>query len=174
MLQANNVTSLGSDPRTVIIVVVGCCFCLPLCLLRRISALRFSSVFAVCAVTYMVLTVIVEYCKVKGDSTDAAQSKVPGAEPGQVEQVEANADMLAALPLIAFAFQCHIQAPLIYTELKSSVRTVSNMGRVCVGAYGLCLVLYLPAGIFGYLTFGDNTLTDVVTYSKDQNIGYLE
>eukprot|EP00937_MAST-01D_sp_MAST-1D-sp2_P000060 g60.t1 len=162
--------ALGSNPRPVLIAVVGLCFCLPLSLLRRISALRFSSVFAVCAVTFLVIALIVEWKRSDGDAT-----LFPG-ESHDVDSAVWDVNLLAALPLMAFAFQCHIQAPLIFTELKSDVRTVAKMDRVCAGAYAICCALYVPAGIFGYLTFGRNVLADILLYKDGANgpVGYPE
>jgi len=149
--------SLGSaaNPRSIVIVAVGVTVVFPLCLLRRISALRFSSMFAIVAVFYMVCAIAYEYFHMPtSDATDHVDH--------EVVWFEADADILAALPLLAFALQCHIQAPLIFTELRASERTVARMDSVCAGAYALCLTLYVPAGIFGYLTFGPNTLTDIL------------
>lgn len=143
------------NPRSMIIIFVAAVIVFPLCLLRRISALRFSSMFAVCAVFYMVCAIAFEYFNMsESDSKDKVDH--------HFTWFEADADVLAALPLLAFALQCHIQAPLIYTELRSEERSVRRMDAVCAGAYSLCLVLYLPAGIFGYLTFGMNTETDIL------------
>ena len=36
-----------------------------------------------------------------------------------------------------------------------------------VGAYALCCAFYIPAGIFGYYTFGSGTISDLLSTSDD-------
>jgi sodium-coupled neutral amino acid transporter 7/8 len=156
--------------RQCIIVGVSLIIILPLCLLKKISALSFSSAFAVCAVTYMVGTIGYEYVS-RSDSISNTTHATPHQHDVSFVWFQTNVDVLAALPLLAFALQCHIQVPLIYTELRAEERTVARMDLVCAGAYALCLVLYLPAGALGYLTFGNNTPTDILKgYPLDDTV----
>ena len=76
---------------------------------------------------------------------------------------------MLALPILVFAFQCHIQVLSIYAELREE-RGVSpaeesgedakaarrrTMGRVASAATTMCLVGYLAVGACAYLTHPD-------------------
>eukprot|EP00427_Karlodinium_veneficum_P008078 CAMPEP_0169090038 /NCGR_PEP_ID=MMETSP1015-20121227/15609_1 /TAXON_ID=342587 /ORGANISM="Karlodinium micrum, Strain CCMP2283" /LENGTH=316 /DNA_ID=CAMNT_0009150423 /DNA_START=86 /DNA_END=1035 /DNA_ORIENTATION=- len=74
-----------------------------------------------------------------------------------------------SVPLMTFALNCHIQAPIVYAELKPKLRNAPKMGIACGLAMVICLLIYLPAGIFGYLRFGESVLGDVLTVGQGEN-----
>ena len=80
-----------------------------------------------------------------------------------------------AVPLMCLALQCHIPCALIYTELQPRLRTIRTMDRVIGAAYLICLALYVPAGVFGYLSFGGRTTSDVLLVKRGpdgHDVGY--
>ena len=148
--------------RSFIITLIAVSVITPLCQLRRISALRFSSALAVLAVTYMV-------CMIVGEEP----SKHNGAV--DVEYFKGGAGFFISIPLMCLSLQCHIPCALIYTELRPDLRTMKTMDCVIASAYAICLLLYIPAGTFGYLTFGNETTSDVLLVKHDdggKTIGY--
>uniref|UniRef100_A0A7S2DI95 Amino acid transporter transmembrane domain-containing protein n=1 Tax=Haptolina brevifila TaxID=156173 RepID=A0A7S2DI95_9EUKA len=79
--------------------------------------------------------------------------------------------MLKALPLIAFALQCHIQCAAVVTTLPHHIQSSPRRrGFMAFGATALTLALYLPAGISGFARYGDATNPDVL-YNFDQADG---
>eukprot|EP00937_MAST-01D_sp_MAST-1D-sp2_P003544 g3544.t1 len=143
----------------------------PLCQLKRISALRFSSSLAVLAVTYMVCMIIGEEPARHGDSSGG------GGGGSDVKYFRGGSGFFISVPLMCLALQCHIPCALIYTELKPELRSIRTMDRVIGAAYAICLLLYVPAGVFGYLTFGGATTSDVLLVKhgagpSGEDIGY--
>jgi amino acid permease len=142
------------ESRNVCICLVTLGVIFPLCTLRKISALQFSSTLAVAAVLFMVCMMIHEF-------TDGAHKAV-----GKTVLIRENSEAILSIPLICFALQCHIQGPMIYSELKPHLQNLKVMDLIIVAAIGTCLVLYIPAGIFGDLSFGDNTQQDILDIAK--------
>lgn len=173
-----------SAPASLLLLLLRVCstvLCIGLCSLRSINTLKYSSALAVAAVLTTVVMLVKNYashpCK-PGDCTDRVDgadwcsvghcsgwctaeqlSLQPEKCPGGVEGVSAwprdGGTFLRALPLIAFALQCHIQGAAVYNEmparLKSSI--VVNAAIAATSSFML-VVLYLPIGLAGYAAFG--------------------
>jgi len=120
-----------------------------LCLAPNIGKFKFLSTFAVCSICYMVL-VVVKY----------------GLTMPHAEWVWVNTEqpelVFKAIPLIFYAFNCHLAYIPIFQELRPSIRHVQSQDTVALGAYLICLVTYLTTGIVGYLAFGPLTPGDVL------------
>jgi len=139
--------------RAIIIGVLSITITLPLSLLRKISALKFSSALAVFSVVYMSCVVSVKSIKhVVEEGTGQNLSWV----------INSAAGVANAVPLLCFAFQCQVNVPPIYSEMKKELRTVASFNKVSVAAYALCFAIYLPCGICGYMYFGDLTQSDIL------------
>ena len=72
------------------------------------------------------------------------------------------ASVFQALPLIAFALQCHIQSALCWSELPSRLQGDAATRKIGLGAVVLVLVLYIPTGIAGFARFGGATQGDIL------------
>jgi len=149
-LAASTVEAFGGSHgvrRSVLLTAaIGLCF--PLSLLRSLNALRFASILSISSVCYLVVLLIA------GTATEHEpvvhfKPIWPGAA--------------SAIPIMAFALQCHLSAPLVYSELHSSIKSARWMSRVSFLAMALCMLLYIPAGVFGYIRFGESVLGDVLT-----------
>lgn len=136
---------------------------LPLCLLRTISALKFSSALAVFAVVYMSCLVSVKA---------AIQIHNTGTGPDVQWFFNDAVGLATAIPLLCFAFQCQVNVPPIYAEMKKEIRTTEKFNKVAMGAYAICFCLYVPCGIGGYLFFGAFTPSDILK-SNDLKPGQL-
>jgi sodium-coupled neutral amino acid transporter 7/8 len=141
--------------RDAIIAIVGLCVCMPLCMLKELFMLRYASVLSVFSVLYMVLMIM-------GEELDHQHNA-----PQKVELFKGGTGVFITIPLMCFALQCQIPSPLIYTELHHSIKSVAKMDVVLVGAYAVCCAFYIPAGIFGYYTFGEGTISDLLSTSSD-------
>lgn len=58
-----------------------------------------------------------------------------------------------SLPLIIFAFMYQINVPAIYTELN--IKTLPTAKKVIVVGTSFASLLYIVAGIFGWISFSD-------------------
>ena len=157
--------------------------CLCLCLMRTVSALKYSAVVAVIGTALfavMLVSQTMEHPCREGDCADEcglngwctpqqlAQSVASGdkhvcnAELGVSKWPESASDLLRSLPLFAFALQCHIQTPAIFVELPARLRGAASTRAIAFAATALIVTLYLPVGLAGYLRFGAQTQGDVL------------
>jgi len=178
-----------------LVQVCASVLCVGLCSLRSINTLKYSSAVSVAAVLTMVFMLVKNYaahpCEL-GDCTAAPGpsdwcpagecsgwctgeqlARRPELCPGGTEGVSAwpaDADqLLRALPLVAFALQCHIQGPAVYTEMPRRLQSSPAAHTAVALASSLVLIaLYLPTGLAGYAAFGALTQGDVLTnFSTD-------
>jgi len=95
--------------RDAAIVLAATAMCLPLSLLRKLEALGTASVAGVVVLMYITLVVVAHGAgKLASDGRPA---------PGVVA-AEVNFDSVLAVPILVFAFQCHIQVLQIMDELR--------------------------------------------------------
>jgi sodium-coupled neutral amino acid transporter 11 len=139
--------------RMVIISIAGLLVCMPLCMVRELFMLRHASFLVVASVFYMVLMIMGEELDHQNDA------------PKQVEFFVEGSGVFISIPLMCFALSCHIPTPLIYTEMHHSIKSIRCWDTVLIGAYTICCACYIPAGIFGYYTFGSGTISDLLSTS---------
>ncbi|XP_077983616.1 sodium-coupled neutral amino acid transporter 7-like [Glandiceps talaboti] len=131
------------------LTVVAVLFILPLCFPAKIDFLKYSSLFGVLATIYVVIIVVFQYFS--GNYTP----------PKQLDSHPTSwLDMFAVIPVICFAFQCHLSAVPVYATLQD--RSMKTFSKVTALSLSLCFVVYLLTGIFGYLTFGDKVKSDLL------------
>ncbi|XP_074425145.1 sodium-coupled neutral amino acid transporter 4 [Larus michahellis] len=96
----------------------------------------------------------VEY-EAHSDSSDACQPKY----------FVFNSRTAYAIPILAFAFVCHPEVLPIYSELKDrSRKRMQNVSNISITGM---LIMYLLAGLFGYLTFYGEVEDELLhTYTK--------
>lgn len=64
------------------------------------------------------------------------------------------------MPIICFALQCHLVFVHVYNSMKT--RTVTQGDVVGATSMTICLLLYIPTGIAGYVLFRSGTPSDVL------------
>ncbi|KAM8820651.1 S38A4 protein, partial [Eudromia elegans] len=76
-----------------------------------------------------------------------------------------NSRTAYAIPILAFAFVCHPEVLPIYSELKDpSRKRMQNVSTISITGM---LIMYLLAGLFGYLTFYGEVEDELLhTYTK--------
>jgi amino acid permease len=143
-------TALASRP--VVMAVVVLTVLVPLCLLPKIEALNYASAVAVLSIVYL-----------EGDVVAHSVAHLTSATSAHVEVslLNVTVGLFKALPILSFALQCHLVYVPVYHSLK--VQSLRVMDLVSVVCYALCLMLYLPTGIMGYLQFGEQTCSDIVS-----------
>ncbi|KJE97807.1 hypothetical protein CAOG_07901 [Capsaspora owczarzaki ATCC 30864] len=128
---------------------------LPLSLPRSIHSLRFTSVFAVGAISYLLFVVILR----SGESISKTDLFV--CDGGScVVLAQLSESLFRAIPIITFAFTCQMNIFPIVSELKQPTRKRINL--VIGTAMSICLTLYLLVATFGYLTFYDQVRGNIL------------
>lgn len=137
----------------------------PLCCLRTLDKLRYTSFVALgCVVSFVVFVTSF------GIWSLADKNFRPGDKDGQEDLVFARndfIDFLKSIPLIFFSFVAHNNILLLYSELKrrskpdrqSKFVTKRSKHLTAVRiALSTCAILYVFQGVFGYIMFrGDAT-----------------
>ena len=134
----------------------------PLSLFRKISALRFASLFSFFCGTYVVL-VLVMICLFDREVTPDLG--------GSLEEAATTMNMTAfslfnSFPLIVFSFMYQPNLPAVYQELRQ--KSTTNMMKVVLYATTIACTCYVMAGYFGYATF--SLYPDVKQIMEQENI----
>nr|XP_010913357.1 amino acid transporter AVT6E-like [Elaeis guineensis] len=154
------------DHRKLVILVVLVIFLAPLCALEKIDSLSLTSAASVAlAVVFVVVSCAIAFVKLV-----ERQIKTPRMGPDFGSKA-AILDLLVVIPIMTNAYVCHFNVQPIYNELKG--RTPQKMNRVGRITTVLCVVVYASTAISGYLLFGDETESDVLTnFDKDLGIRF--
>jgi len=128
-----------------LVMVVGVSILLPLCLVQRLSLLRFSSIAGLICTLYVFLYVVSDfgYQALSGEGLAQAFPAAGRARPG---------GLLRSTAIFAVAFMAHFNAPAFYADLKH--RSPSRFAGVCAVAYGAAFLIYLAFGLSGLGRFG--------------------
>jgi len=129
---------------------------LPLCLLKNLSALAYSSFGALLSLIYTAVVMIVRL----GDGTYAEGGYFFQDVREDLQPVHPSGDnmwmigprSLLFINILAMAFHCHCNACKYYRELKGT--TPRHFRNVTILAMGIAMVLYLVIGFVGFRTFG--------------------
>jgi len=138
--------------RELYILVVAPLILLPLCLLRDLSSLRFSSTLGLISVFYCLVLFIVQ-------SIEHGQS---GEAPGTASDPDAEFHTLkwsmgifVVMNVASKANVCHYALPPIYRELEN--RSIKRMWIVMTVSYTIVSAVYITFSICGYYLFGSDS-----------------
>ncbi|KAK9238247.1 transmembrane amino acid transporter protein-domain-containing protein [Lipomyces kononenkoae] len=123
----------------------------PLCFLRRLDSLKYTSVVALLAIGYLVVLVIGHW--LVGDTVPYRGTISVG--PYSLSGV------LSTLPIVVFGFTCHQNMFSIVNELKDD--RPENALLIVFSSIGSAIVLYTLVGFTGYLSFGDNVGGNIIS-----------
>uniref|UniRef100_A0ACD6ABU5 Uncharacterized protein n=1 Tax=Avena sativa TaxID=4498 RepID=A0ACD6ABU5_AVESA len=154
------------DNRRLLILFVLVLFLAPLCALERIDSLSLSSAASVAlAIVFVLVSCVIAAVKL-------AEGKISAPRMGpDFSSRAAMLDLLVVIPIMTNAFICHFNVQPIYNELKE--KTPSNMYNVGRISTVLCVAVYALTAVSGYLLFGDDTESDVLTnFDKDLGIRF--
>ncbi|KAE8792218.1 putative sodium-coupled neutral amino acid transporter 6 [Hordeum vulgare] len=154
------------DNRRLLILFVLVVFLSPLCALEKIDSLSLSSAASVgLAVVFVAVSCMIAVVKL-------VEGKLAAPRMGpDFSSRAAILDLLVVIPIMTNAYICHFNVQPIYNELKEKTpRNMYNVGRISTV---LCVVVYALTAISGYLLFGDDTESDVLTnFDKDLGIKF--
>ncbi|KAK2151863.1 hypothetical protein LSH36_348g02011 [Paralvinella palmiformis] len=125
---------------------------LPICFSRRIDFLKYPSAVGVVVVIYVVILVTVKYF-------------VESSNPGPIKTKPTHwTDIFIVVPVICFAYQCHLSIVPIYACMRK--RTITEFSKTLSVALILCIFSYTGTASFGYLTFGSDVKQDILESYK--------
>ncbi|XP_022155039.1 amino acid transporter AVT6A-like [Momordica charantia] len=136
----------------------------PLGCFKRIDSLSFTSALSVAlAVVFLIITVGISIYKLI-DGTIEMPRMLP-----EIFDVTSFLKLFTAVPVVVTAYVCHYNVHNISNELEDP----SQIKAVVRTALGLCSSVYVMTSIFGYLLFGEGTLSDVLAnFDTDLGIPY--
>ncbi|CAI9167869.1 unnamed protein product [Rangifer tarandus platyrhynchus] len=145
-----------------LVVVVTFGIILPLCLLKNLGYLGYTSGFSLSCMVFFLIVVIYKKFQIpclvpELNSTSPNSTNADMCTP---KYVTFNSKTVYALPTIAFAFVCHPSVLPIYSELKD--RSQKKMQMVSNISFFAMFVMYFLTAIFGYLTFYESVQPDLL------------
>nr|XP_056703637.1 sodium-coupled neutral amino acid symporter 1 isoform X1 [Euleptes europaea] len=148
-----------------LVITVTFCIILPLCLLKNLGYLGYTSGFSLTCMVFFLIVVIYKKFQLpcpsqETNATAFSNSSSSYEEMCQPKYVTINSKTVYALPTIAFAFVCHPSVLPIYCELKD--RSQKRMQMVSNISFFAMFVMYFLTAIFGYLTFYENVQSDLL------------
>uniref|UniRef100_U3F8Z0 Solute carrier family 38 member 1 n=1 Tax=Micrurus fulvius TaxID=8637 RepID=U3F8Z0_MICFL len=149
-----------------LVVAVTFLIILPLCLLKNLGYLGYTSGFSLTCMVFFLIVVIYKKFQfscpfLDRNATDASSSNFSfGTEACRPKYVTFNSKSVYALPTIAFAFVCHPSVLPIYSELKD--HSQKRMQMVTKISFFAMFVMYFLTAIFGYLTFYESVQSDLL------------
>lgn len=134
----------------------------PLTLARKVSVLRFASLFSfICGVYVVLVLVFVCLC-----DRDLNQSVGPGLKIATTKVNVSLNGIFSSFPLVVFSFMYQPNLPGVYQELKD--KSLPNMWKVICSATLIAVICYSLAGFFGYATFAN--YPNVEQIMEEENI----
>ncbi|XP_043718803.1 amino acid transporter AVT6E [Telopea speciosissima] len=151
------------DHRKIVVLIIVVLFLAPLCSLEKIDSLSLSSAASVAlAVVFVVVASAIASVKlVEGWIAPPRLSPDFGSR-------KAIMDLLVVIPIMTNAYVCHFNVQPIYNELEG--RSPQKMNRVGRITTVLCVLVYAATAVSGYLLFGEDTESDVLT-NFDRDLG---
>ncbi|PWV09237.1 putative amino acid transporter [Trypanosoma cruzi] len=129
--------------------IVWLFFMLPLCLPKEINSLRIVSTIAVLFIVFFAICIVVH----------AAQNGLKNGIRDDIVYIQSGNQAITGLSIYLFAYVSQVNCYEVYEELYKP--SVGRMTKSAALGTSLCTVLYLVAGVFGYLEFGP-AVTDSV------------
>ncbi|KAJ6244537.1 amino acid transporter [Anaeramoeba flamelloides] len=132
----------------------------PLCLVKQITKLSFTSALGVSAATWTMVATVIEGCRhFSKDSFDAHE----------IKYFHFSIEIFLALPIATFAFICHTALFPVLKGLKQPIEKRSNI--ITGSAIGISFTVYSIISLFGYFIFFNKTDGDLLnSFSKSSGI----
>mmetsp|Transcript_32670 Transcript_32670/g.88502 ORF Transcript_32670/g.88502 Transcript_32670/m.88502 type:complete len:482 (-) Transcript_32670:134-1579(-) len=131
-----------------LVMAAGVVVLLPLCMVRRLSLLRFSSLGGLICTLYVFFYVV-------GDFSSSLLSDSGEFEQGQPVTCQLSiGGLLRSTAIFAVAFMAHCNAPAFYADLRD--RSPSRFAAVSVCSFGAAFLIYMAFGISGLGRFGNS------------------
>ncbi|KAL0212421.1 hypothetical protein RCL1_006047 [Eukaryota sp. TZLM3-RCL] len=132
--------------RRTLIILVALIVLLPLALLPKLDALKYTSIAAVVCAAYLVCVVVYRYF---------TNTFPLDPDRGPIEWFRFSPDVFLAIPLMAVSFTAHYNVPNLYKELDR--RSPKRFSLVVAISCATVLTLYVAIGLCGYFSFRSKT-----------------
>lgn len=173
LAKSANFPSLLQDRANVIIGITAAII-FPLNLLKNLDALKYTSILGLGGIFYCCLFVTKRYFD--GSYAPGGQffndieikpsfdSILPGSKPWY--------SLFIFISMMSTAFSAHYNAPRFWNSLKN--RSMKRYNNVISGSFLVSVIAYATIMIFGFLTFGGNSLGFVLNnYSKSDSMANI-
>jgi amino acid permease len=149
------------------IMVWMVCLCVPLGMLKKMSALKYTSVGSLTATCYIVAIVCVRSVQYIRSVVSAPGSDFATVFQNVIKVPAFNwdAQLFVAFPILAIAFAFHMNIAPVQMELSNP--TQARVLFACACGVAISTVLYVIMGIFGVLLFGKCVASNVLTSFTD-------
>ncbi|KAL6139931.1 hypothetical protein ACLB2K_058232 [Fragaria x ananassa] len=150
--------------RAFVLVSVTIIIFIPLMFFERIDSAKYISLISVgLALLFLLVVVGVTVYKLVDGSIETPKWFPNVADSASFFRI------FTAVPVIVFAYVCHYNVHTIQNELADS----SQMQAVVRSSLSLCAVVYVMTGLFGFLLFGESTISDLLSnFDTDLGIPY--
>lgn len=136
----------------------------PLCCLKKLDSLRYSSILGLFALAYLSLLVITYFAH---DILLTDDYKRYRGEVSWFKVYDTNG-LMSTFSIIVFAYTGSMNLFSIINELKEN--SMENITSVIKRSISISTFVFLAVGISGYLTFGSNTLGNIVLNYDPESI----
>ncbi|CAD2220176.1 Transmembrane amino acid transporter protein, putative [Angomonas deanei] len=118
---------------------------LPAVIPKRLNSIRYIAVVGVVMVLYFTFTIVVH----------SAQNGLHKGMRGEMAFFTSGNTAIYALSVFVFAFLCQTITYPVYYEMQPNP-SVKQLTMASIISMGMCTVLYILAGVFGYFDFADD------------------
>lgn len=127
----------------------------PLCFMKKLDSLRYTSSVAMSAVGYLCVLIVVHYF-LPDTAINNSKGEVSIGIPTNID-----ASKIRSFPIFVFAYTCHHNMfSIINEQIDPSLK---NLKKIVTTAVMLAMSLYIVIGGLGYMTFGSNTPGNIIT-----------
>ncbi|MEE6480764.1 hypothetical protein FKM82_012667 [Ascaphus truei] len=158
----------------ILVIIVTILIIFPLCLLKNLGYLGYTSGFSLSCMFFFLVVVIYKKFHIPCPLMEAnVTSHAFPIQNGTIDEMctakyfTFNSKTVYALPTLAFAFVCHPSVLPIYCELRD--RSQKKMQVVSHLSFFAMFVMYLLTAVFGYLTFYGNVHSELLHTYQNKN-----
>ncbi|KAI5956978.1 hypothetical protein KGF54_000597 [Candida jiufengensis] len=141
----------------------------PLSFLKKLNSLKYTSILALFSVAYLICLVVTKYFQIIIIDKNHV-NHIDWIGPISWKKT------LSSFPMFVFAYTCHQNMFAIINELKPHEKDGSQTRQsnlIIRNAIITALLSYLVVGIFGYLTFGNEVNSNIISMYPKSSISSL-
>ena len=144
---------------------------LPLCLLKDLSKMSFTSIIGICALAYTILVITFQcplfYNNFKTKVYDINNPKTHPNFFSLAPSLRADMNIFQCIATIFFCYACHIGAFPVYKSLKNPTHKRINI--VYIGSLLLDFIIYFLVSVCGFLT-APIKQPSLIIYRENNNV----
>jgi len=140
-------------------VGLGFCIVVPLCLLRNIESLKFTSTMSICFVIFLTILIVLYSANLPG--LDACEAVDDGEScVGDTTVATVDVHTFQVLSIFVFGFTCQQNIFAVTNEMDRP--TPARINTVIFCAIGLAFCVYNIVAACGYKTYGSEVEPDIL------------